>query len=131
MGDSTPYQGRLFRHSSHQQPEHDESVMLRVTEPWGSDNKGAVLPLNEDRASPILKASVPPERRPFLVELAGSRAASSGTVVASGMVVDPGVRFNGPHGEVRPVTLAVPTRVVPQMLPQSELAPRPIAAPPP
>ena len=62
----------IFRRSSHQQPEYDKSVMLRPTEPYGSDNKGAVLPLNEDRAYPIPKASVPPERRPFLVELVNS-----------------------------------------------------------
>ena len=65
-------QPHLFRRSSHQQPEHDESVMVWATEPEGSDNKGAVLPLNEDRAYPIPKASVPPERRPFLVGLANS-----------------------------------------------------------
>ena len=46
--------------------------MLHNTEPKGSDTKGAVLPLNEDRAYPIPEASVPPERRPFLVELANS-----------------------------------------------------------
>ena len=43
--------------------------MIHNTEPKGSDTKGAVLPLNEDRAYPIPKASAPPERRLFLVAL--------------------------------------------------------------
>lgn len=41
--------------------------MIHNTEPKGSDTKGAVLPLNEDRAYPIPKASAPPERRLFLL----------------------------------------------------------------
>ena len=46
--------------------------MIHSTEPKGSDTKGAVLPLNEDRAYPIPKASAPPERRLFLVALPAS-----------------------------------------------------------
>jgi hypothetical protein len=46
--------------------------MLHNTEPKGSDTKGAVLPLNEDRAYPIPEASAPPERRPFFVALPAS-----------------------------------------------------------
>ena len=59
--------------------------MLHNTEPKGSDTKGAVLPLNEDRAYPIPKASAPPERRLFLVALPASsrtphsRARAPGT----------------------------------------------------
>jgi hypothetical protein len=50
-------------------PSPTNQRMLRNTEPKGSDTKGAVLPLNEDRAYPIPEASAPPERRPFFVAL--------------------------------------------------------------